>query len=298
MDEKKGARMPARIISVINMKGGVGKSTTTVSLAETLAHHQRRRVLVIDLDPQTNASIMVAGPEKWNGMREAERTLDFYFESYIVQQKPKPFKQLIEKNVSDLKGKPDVALCASAPEFRIVERDMIESFVKRGFQIDMIQKWILERFANGLKTIMNDYDYILIDCPPGISLFAEAALIAADTILVPSIPDYVSRLGLITFRKRALRLINERRGGPSQLMVLATKYEDGFSLHRSEASLLKDNLGDAMFDVRIPQNVDIAKAAEWSETPRTFEQKYGSMANTIKKLGEEFQNKVEVAPTL
>jgi chromosome partitioning protein len=298
MDEKKGARMPARIISVINMKGGVGKSTTTVSLAETLAHHQRRRILVIDLDPQTNASITVAGPEKWNTMREAERTLDFYFESYIVQQKPKPFKQLIEKNVSDLKGKPDVALCASAPEFRIVERDMIESFVKRGFQIDMIQKWILERFANGLKTVLNDYDYILIDCPPGISLFAEAALIAADTILVPSIPDYVSRLGLITFRKRALRLINERRGGPSQLMVLATKYEDGFSLHRSEASLLKDNLGDAMFDVRIPQNVDIAKAAEWSETPRTFEQKYGSMANTIKKLGEEFQGKVEVAPTL
>ena len=298
MDEKKGARMPARIISVINMKGGVGKSTTTVSLAETLAHHQRRRVLVIDLDPQTNASIMVAGPEKWTSMREAERTLDLYFESYIVQQKPKPFKQLIEKNVSDLKGKPDVALCASAPEFRIVERDMIESFVKRGFQIDMIQKWILERFANGLKNVLNDYDYILIDCPPGISLFAEAALIAADTILVPSIPDYVSRLGLITFRKRALRLINERRGGPSQLMVLATKYEDGFSLHRSEASLLKDNLGDAMFDVRIPQNVDIAKAAEWSETPRTFEQKYGSMANTIKKLGEEFQSKVEVAPSL
>jgi len=298
MDEQKGARMPARIISVINMKGGVGKSTTTVSLAETLAHHQRRRVLVIDLDPQTNASIMVAGPEKWNAMREAERTLDFYFESYIVQQKPKPFKQLIEKNVSDLKGKPDVALCASAPEFRIVERDMIESFVKRGFQIDMIQKWILERFANGIKNVINDYDYILIDCPPGISLFAEAALIAADTILVPSIPDYVSRLGLITFRKRALRLINERRGGPSQLMVLATKYEDSFSLHRSEAQLLKDNLGDAMFDVRIPQNVDIAKAAEWSETQRSFDQKYGSMANTIKKLGEEFQSKVELAPSL
>ena len=150
--------MPARLVSVINMKGGVGKSTTTVSLAETLALHQRRRVLVIDLDPQTNASIMVAGPEKWNAMREAERTLDFYFESYIVQQRPKPFKQLIELKVSDLKGKPDVSLCASAPEFRIVERDMIESFVKRGFQIDQIQKWICERFANGLKTVVNDFD--------------------------------------------------------------------------------------------------------------------------------------------
>ena len=290
--------MPARLISVINMKGGVGKSTTTVSLAETLAHHQRRRVLIIDLDPQTNASIMAAGPEKWNSLREAERTLDFFFESYVVQQKPKPFKSLIESKVSDLKGKPDVALCAAAPEFRIVERDMIETFVKRGFHIDQIQKWICERFANGLKTVMNDYDYILIDCPPGISLFAEAALIAADAILVPTIPDYVSRLGLITFRKRALRLITERRGGASQLMVLATKYDDTFSLHRSEAQLLKDNLGDAMFDVRIPQHVDIAKAAEWSETPRTFEQKYGAMAGTVKKLGEEFQNKVELAPAL
>ena len=68
-------------------------------------------------------------------------------------------------------------------------------------------------------------------------------------------------------------------------MVLATKYDETFSLHRSEASLLKENLGEAMFDVRIPQHVDIAKAAEWSETPRTFEQKYGSMANTFSTTG-------------
>lgn len=290
--------MPARLVSVINMKGGVGKSTTTISLAETLALHQRRRVLVIDLDPQTNASIMVAGPDKWNQLREDERTLDFYFEAYMVQQKAKPFKSLLEHKVTDLKGKPDVSLCASAPEFRVVERDMIEEFVKRGFQIDMIQKWICERFANGLKSVINDFDYVLVDCPPGISLFAEAALIAADAILVPSIPDYVSRLGLITFRRRALRLINERRGGPSQLFVVATKYEDVFSLHRSEAELLKDNLGDAMFDTRIPQHVDIAKAAEWSETPRTFDQKYGAMAPIVAKLGEEFLAKVERAPTL
>src|ERR1700754_3833983 len=117
--------MAARLVSVINMKGGVGKSTTTISLAETLALHQRRRVLVIDLDPQTNASIMVAGPEKWNDLREAERTLDCYFEAYMAQQKAKPFKSLLAHKVTDLKGKPDVSLCASSPEFRIVERDMI-----------------------------------------------------------------------------------------------------------------------------------------------------------------------------
>ncbi len=290
--------MPAKLVSVINMKGGVGKSTTSVSLAETLAYHHRRRILLIDLDPQTNASIMAAGPEKWNELREAEKTLDFYFEAYVAQEKPKPFKSLIARNITDLKGNPDVALCAAAPEFRIVERDMIESFVNRGFKIDMIQKWICERFANGLKTVINEFDVILVDCPPGISLFAEAALIAADAILVPTIPDYVSRLGLITFRKRALRLINERRGGASQLFVLATKYDEDMSLHRSEAGLLKENLGAAMFDVRIPQHVDIARAAEWSERPRSFEQKYGDMAPIVRRLGDEFIAKLEMAPAL
>ncbi|MBL8550488.1 MAG: ParA family protein [Hyphomonadaceae bacterium] len=290
--------MPARLVSIINMKGGVGKSTTAVSLAETLAVHQRKRVLLIDLDPQTNASIMLAGPEKWNELREAERTLDFYFEAYALQQKPKPFKSLVETRVSDLKGKPDVALCAAAPEFRIVERDMIESFVKRGFHIDAIQKWICERFAQGLRGVVNEMDVILIDCPPGISLFAEAALIAADAIIVPTIPDYVSRLGLITFRRRALRLINERRGGPSMLFVVATKYDDSMSLHRSEAGLLKENLGEAMFDVRIPQHVDIAKAAEWSSSQRTFEQKYGEMAPIVRRLGEEFLSKITASPVL
>ncbi|MBI1251099.1 MAG: AAA family ATPase [Alphaproteobacteria bacterium] len=288
--------MPARLVSVINMKGGVGKSTTSVSLAETLGLHHRRKVLVIDLDPQTNASIMIAGPDKWNELREAERTLDFYFEAYALQQKPKPFKGLIEHKVTDLKSAPDVSLCAAAPEFRMVERDLIESFVKRGFHIDAIQKWICERFAQGLKSVVNEMDYILIDCPPGISLFAEAAIIAADVILVPTIPDYVSRLGLISFRKRALRLINERRGAPSSLFVVATKYDETMNLHRSEAGLLKDNLGEAMLDVRIPQHVDIAKAAEWSEFPRTFEQKYGEMAPIVRKLGEEFVARMEKAP--
>jgi chromosome partitioning protein len=290
--------MPARLVSIINMKGGVGKSTTAVALAETLAHHHRRRVLLIDLDPQTNASIMVAGPEKWNALREAERTLDLYFEAYAYSANPRPFKTLVEPKVSDLKSKPDLSLLAAAPELRTVERDLIEAFVKRGYKVDGIQHWVLQRMAQGIKAIWNDFDFILIDCPPGISLFAEAALIAADAIVVPTIPDYVSRLGLIAFRRRALTLINQRRGQASDLFVLATKYDEGMSLHRSEADLLSENLGKAMFNLRIPQHVDIARAAEWSETPRTFELKYGAAAPIIRALGEEFLEKLELAPAL
>jgi cellulose biosynthesis protein BcsQ len=290
--------MGARLTSIINMKGGVGKSTTAVSLAETLALHHRRRVLLIDLDPQTNCSIMLAGPETWNRLREEERTLDVFFEAFAFAGDPKPFKSLVQTRVSDLKGKPDIALVAAAPEFRNVERDMIEAFVRRNFKIDAIQKRVLEWFAQGLKTVWNDFDDILIDCPPGISLFAEAALIASDAILVPTIPDYVSRLGLIAFRRRALTLINQRRGGQSELYVMATKYEEGMALHRSEADLLAENLGHAMFSVRIPQMMDIARAAEWSDTPRTFEQKYGQGASIIRAMGDEFLAKAEPQPAL
>ena len=286
--------MPGRLVSIINMKGGVGKSTTSVALAETLAYHHRRRVLLIDLDPQTNASIMVAGPERWNKLREEERTLDLYFEAYAYASDPRPFKSLIEHKVSDLKGRPDVSLLAAAPELRTIERDLIEAFVKRGYKIDGIQHWVLKRMAAGITSVWNDYDFVLIDCPPGISLFAEAALIAADAILVPTIPDYVSRLGLIAFRRRALTLINQRRGSTSDLFVLATKYDEGMSLHRSEADTLQQNLGSAMFNLRIPQHVDIARAAEWSETPRTFEQKYGGAASLMKALGDEFLDKLEL----
>ncbi len=290
--------MGARLISIINMKGGVGKSTTAVSLAETLAAHHRRRVLLIDLDPQTNSSIMAAGPDVWSAMRDAERTLDVYFEAYATGRERPAFKSLVERNVSDLTGRPDVALIASAPEFRNVERDMIESFVKKGFLVDAIQRRVCEWFAQGLKTVWTEFDFVLIDCPPGISLFAEAALIAADAILVPTIPDYVSRLGLIAFRRRALTLINQRRGAASELFVLATKYDEDMSLHRSEADLLADNLGHSMFRLRVPQHVDIARAAEWSDTPRTFEQKYGGAADIMRELGEEFLAKVDKVPAL
>ncbi|HVY02187.1 MAG TPA: hypothetical protein VG983_00910, partial [Caulobacterales bacterium] len=126
----------------------------------------------------------------------------------------------------------------------------------------------------------------------------EAALIASDAILVPTIPDYVSRLGLIAFRRRALTLINQRRGGQSELYVMATKYEEGMALHRSEADLLAENLGHAMFSVRIPQMMDIARAAEWSDTPRTFEQKYGQGASIIRAMGDEFLAKAEPQPAL
>ncbi|MCE9519729.1 MAG: 30S ribosomal protein S20 [Verrucomicrobia bacterium] len=96
-------------------------------------------------------------------------------------------------------------------------------------------------------TVINEYDYILIDCPPGISLFAEAALIAADAILAPTIPDYVSRLGLITFRKRALEALKSgdtkaAQTAYNEFSSAADKAAKGNTIHKNTASRLKSRL--------------------------------------------------------
>ena len=108
--------------------------------------------------------------------------------------------------------------------------------------------------------------------------------------MIPTIPDYVSRLGIFAFRKRALRSMEQRRFTDDRIYTLITKYEAANSLHQSEAALLKDQFN--VFETRIPQAEQIARAAEWSDHKRTLEQKYGDAAAVIRKFAGEFRERV------
>lgn len=135
----------------------------------------------------------------------------------------------------------------------------------------------------------DSYDLVLFDCPPGISMFAEAAIELSEFIVIPTIPDYVSRLGIFAFRKRALRSMEQRRFTDDRIWTLITKYEQHNGLHESEAAMLKEQFN--VFDTRIPQAEQIARAAEWSDTKRTLEQKYGEAAPVIRKFAAEFRER-------
>ena len=97
--------MAPRTVSVVNMKGGVGKSTTVASLAEALSA-EGLRVLVIDLDPQSNVSMMLAGQDRWIELRQAEQTIDEYFNQYVYGGEPRFFRDFIANKVSDIAGDP------------------------------------------------------------------------------------------------------------------------------------------------------------------------------------------------
>src|SRR5262249_55503742 len=112
----------------------------------------------------------------------------------------------------------------------------------------------------------------------------------SEFIIIPTIPDYISRLGIFSFRKRALRSMEQRRFTEDRIWTLITKYEATNTLHQSEAAMLKDQFN--VFDTRIPQTEQIARAAEWSDARRTLDQKYGEAARVIRTLAGEFREKI------
>ena len=281
--------MAPRTVSVVNMKGGVGKSTTVASLAETLAS-EGLRVLVIDLDPQSNVSMMLAGQDRWVELRQANRTIDEYFNQYVYGGEPRFFREFVANKVSDIAGEPSLDLLISTPEFRYIERHALEKWVSQGFDIRQLNTRFSRLTHSAIENVADSYDLVLFDCPPGISMFAEAAIELSEFIVIPTIPDYVSRLGIFAFRKRALRSMEQRRFTDDRIYTLITKYEAANSLHQSEAALLKDQFN--VFETRIPQAEQIARAAEWSDHKRTLEQKYGDAAAVIRKFAGEFRERV------
>ncbi|MDZ4760195.1 MAG: ParA family protein [Alphaproteobacteria bacterium] len=278
--------MAPRTVSVVNMKGGVGKSTTVACLADTLTAQNGLRVLVVDLDPQSNVSIMLAGLDRWGELRKKSSTIDEYFNQYVHGGEPRFFHEMIGHKVSDLAGDPQLDLVISTPEFRYIEREALAKWVKQGFDIERLKKKLSRLTLSALDNVGDSYDLVLFDCPPGISLFAEAAIELSEFVLIPTIPDYVSRLGIFAFTRRAVRSMEQRRFTEDRIWTLITKFESANALHESEAELLAKQFN--VFDTRVMQSEDIARAAEWSDARRTLDQKYGRSTDTVRKLAAEF----------
>src|SRR5690606_627840 len=146
------------------MKGGVGKSTTVASLAEALAS-DGVRVLVIDLDPQSNVSMMLAGPERWVELRQKGKTIDDYFNQFVqAGSEPKFLRDCLAYDVSDLAGEIRLDLLISTPEFRYIERHALEKWVKQAFDVRQISNRFARLTLSAIDSVADSYDLVLFDC--------------------------------------------------------------------------------------------------------------------------------------
>lgn len=195
-----------RIVSVLNYKGGVGKTTVTANLGADIAR-RGGRVLLIDLDPQASLTFSFYSPSDW----DPERTVYRWYESYIMTGgvkgladytvTPPAVNAVLDHGRLDLVGS-DLRLVD-------VELDLAHGLGGARYQTFNPEYLRVYRMLADSLAALDDYDYVLIDCPPSFNMVTRTAIVASDHILVPAKADYLSTLGIAYLQARLTRLVEE-----------------------------------------------------------------------------------------
>lgn len=294
-----------KVVSVINYKGGVGKTTITANLASEMVR-KNKRVLVIDLDPQTNLTFSYIKVEKWRSEYEKNRTIKYWFDSIIDGTRPIPtFRDLIVKNngvdlICSHLGLIDVDIELAAGLSAGTERQHKNNFIKTYSYI-----------KNELITLKDEYDIVLFDCPPNFSIVTKNALVASDYYVVPAKMDYLSTLGINQLKNHVDSLVEQynhymvednKKTNPGFLGVIATmvsiRNNTPISAQQTYVQQLKRNK-ITLFDSMIRENKTIyADAPEYGipvvcqsvSSGSTYEQ----VVLELKRLTNEFIGKVGI----
>jgi chromosome partitioning protein len=289
------------VLSFINLKGGVGKTTTAVAVAEILAHEERKHVLLVDLDPQTNATVTLISEETWAEMDQSGRTIAQLFSDRLNPHQPPKFdvESAIVHGVSTISdGIARLDLLPSSIQL-IDLQDRIPMIALAGnFTANP-----LEILRNALQPVIDRYDYVIIDCPPSLGTVTKNGLRISTGYVIPTIPDIVSTWGIYQIVDNVGRFAEDIGREIPALGIVATKVQ-GNKLHaRVIEDLSAGRLGrfgndDALqqppvFADRIPQTVDVARGADVEADIRTFKGKYGSAYLPLRGLTLEIMRKCE-----
>ena len=252
----------AKIIAIANQKGGVGKTTTAINIATTLVA-LGRKVLLIDLDGQGNASTGL-------GIHTSERKLS----TYDVLADGKSLDDVIV-DIEDVEG---LSLAPASSDLSSVDVDLVndrQRVLKIRQAIDFIDK---------------KYDYIFIDCPPSLSLLTVNAFAAAHSVLVPLQCEFFALEGL----SQLMGTIKEVREGLNPTLkiqgVVLTMYDKRNNLTTQVEEDVRENLGDLVYDTVIPRNVRLSEAPSFGMPALLYDPKsLGSLA--YQKAAIEFMKR-------
>jgi len=200
-----------KIISVINYKGGVGKTTLTANLAGELAN-RGYKVLMIDLDPQASLTFSFIQPDEWKEKLASEKTIKNWFKPAKKDEKLR-FPDLIFKPASVqpyISKNGELHLISSHLE--LINVDLELATLLGGANLEQAKQNFLKvhrLLINGSEQLENHYDVVLIDCPPNFNIVTKNAIVASDYILIPAKPDYLSTLGIDYLQRSLDKLVKD-----------------------------------------------------------------------------------------
>lgn len=234
-----------KIIAIANQKGGVGKTTTTINLAAALAE-TGARVLIVDLDPQGNASTGL-------GLEVAARRVTVY--DLLLEEAP--LGEVIQPTMQD-----GLSIIPSTVDLSSADIELISN-EKRSFLLhDALRQPAMDGYA---------FDYVLIDCPPSLNLLTVNAMVAAHSVLVPLQSEFFALEGL----SQLLLTIREIRQTANPALriegIVLTMFDSRNNLSAQVEQDARDNLGELVFRTRIPRNVRVSEAPSYAMSVLSYD---------------------------
>lgn len=288
-NKRKGNAM-THIVAVINLKGGVAKTTTTVALAETYSA-KGKRVLVIDLDPQTNSTLMLIGEQRWFELNGKGHTLAQLFKDAMDPDHKKfDLEAALQKKVSDVGAARTIDLLPSSLDLIDVQDKLASAPSGKFYSTNPI-----ELLWRAVKAKLDDYDIVLVDCPPNLGIITLNGLRISHNYIIPTIPDHLSTYGIPQIVTRIGEFSKAISESIEPLGIVATKYQANSTVHNTVLKQLQDDEKiPVVFESIIRQANSVAAAAEFQTYQRTLKQKYGSeLAGQYSDLATEIWTELE-----
>ena len=295
------------VIATVNMKGGVGKTTLTVNLATCLAKNHGKRVLVVDLDAQISATLSLMPPQEFAKVRRERRTL-----SKLIYKAIKPKSQskysvqdIIQSYVCTVPGLDLLPGDIELYDEYLVSETLHEQAVNQGDRnFSEIWNSFEKKLIKGiLEPIINDYDFIILDCAPGYNLLTRSGIVASDFYLLPARPEPLSVVGIQLLERRIAKLKeSHNHDGPLNLKLLGIVFILSGGLIGRYYNQVMQRVNDdfsaiQLFKNRIPMDVNVAKAVD-SFMPVVLATPNSSGAKAFTRLTDEFLQKVAAAESL
>jgi chromosome partitioning protein len=272
-------------ITVMNAKGGVGKSTLVLTLAETLATHHDKRVLVIDSDAHASISTMLMAPDWLRTIQGQGRTFVDYLIAVTLKATPADWRTFVVQDVSDVDDARSIDLLLGGGHLTLFEREVSKGSREADLRM-AIRTFLAE--------VRDSYDIILIDSAPGLSVLTECWLREADFHLAPAKPDYLSTHALQFLQQFEQR---DAQMGFSESLGVVISMKDVHSPEDEQFDRwLRHNIKNRCFEHAIPRASALQTAAYFSVRRRSFWAKYpGQTGKILRGLAAELLERLAAA---